>query len=541
VSLLVASSYAIQNISGIQPDYIDTSNGSLFDGFGMVGYRTDDNVRYISFEIEEEVFLCVCTIKHGGCDEHGLCNTSGQCFAFTNSADSSNGYKAGKGCFSSAQGRMQCLKKGEVCHCCVGNLCNQGLLETSTTSNNYYTSVILIISVFIGFVILSIVVGLLVRRYHVKRMQELEKQREAGRLEGGLRATRIGESTLADWMNSATSGSGSGLPFLVQRTMARQITLTNCIGKGRYGAVWKGMWQGEPIAVKVFASRDEQSWARETEYNTVMLRHSNILGYIASDMISRESDTELWLVCYYHPLGSLYEYLQRTELDHQLMLQLCLSAANGLAHLHTDIVGVCGKAAIAHRDIKSKNILVKNDLTCCIADLGLAVTHNSEEDQINIPKNNRVGTKRYMSPEVLDETLNTSSFECFKQADVYSFGVVWEIARRCVSGGLVEEYNPPFYDVVNYDPSFEEMRKVVSVDNYRPVIPNRWSSDPSLSLLSKLLRETWCKNPSNRLTIHRLAPAITKEIYPSNDMDPLLSLAPKVDEKTYARNLLEKE
>ena len=32
-----------------------------------------------------------------------------------------------------------------------------------------------------------------------------------------------------------------------------------------------------------------------------------------------------------------------------------------------------GKQAMAHRDIKSKNILVKRDGSCCIADLGLAV------------------------------------------------------------------------------------------------------------------------------------------------------------------------
>ncbi len=30
--------------------------------------------------------------------------------------------------------------------------------------------------------------------------------------------------------HSCTSGSGSGLPFLVQRTVARQITLSECVG-----------------------------------------------------------------------------------------------------------------------------------------------------------------------------------------------------------------------------------------------------------------------------------------------------------------------
>ena len=83
-------------------------------------------------------------------------------------------------------------------------------------------------------------------------------------------------------------------------------------GKGRYGEVWKGNFKGETVAVKKFASRDEQSWARETEvYNTMMLRHENILGYLGSDMTSKNNtETVLWLVSYYHPLGSLYEFLQ---------------------------------------------------------------------------------------------------------------------------------------------------------------------------------------------------------------------------------------
>lgn len=59
-----------------------------------------------------------------------------------------------------------------------------------------------------------------------------------------------------------------------------------------------------------------------------------------------------------------------------------------------------GKPAIAHRDLKSKNILVKSNLTCAIGDLGLAVRHDIKTDTVDIPSNHRVGTKRYMSPEV---------------------------------------------------------------------------------------------------------------------------------------------
>lgn len=60
----------------------------------------------------------------------------------------------------------------------------------------------------------------------------------------------------------------------------------------------------------------------------------------------------------------------------------------------------------------------------------------SDTNEVDIPPNLRVGTKRYMPPEVLDETLNRSYFQSFIMADMYSFGlIVWEMARRCISGG----------------------------------------------------------------------------------------------------------
>lgn len=65
---------------------------------------------------------------------------------------------------------------------------------------------------------------------------------------------------------------------------------------------------------------------------------------------------------------------------------------------------------------------------------------------------------------------------------MYAFSLVlWEMCRRTLSQGIADDYQPPYYDAVNSDPSFDEMRKVVCVDSYRPEIPNRWHSDQVLT------------------------------------------------------------
>lgn len=108
---------------------------------------------------------------------------------------------------------------------------------------------------------------------------------------------------------------------------------------------------------------------------------------------------------------------------------------------------------------------------------------------------------RYMAPEVLDDSINMKHFESFKRADIYAMGLVfWEIANRCSMGGehrgeapgvrrrcwwcqhpvclpgIHEDYQLPYYDLVQSDPSVEEMRKVVCEQKLRPNIPNRWQS-----------------------------------------------------------------
>lgn len=215
------------------------------------------------------------------------------------------------------------------------------------------------------------------------------------------------------------SGSGSGYPLLVQRTFSKQIELKECIGKGRYGEVWKGVFHSEEVAVKIFFSRDEPSWKREIEiYSTVMLKNENILPFIGSDVTSVNSCTQLWLVTAYFELGSLFDYLNNHTLKLNEMLSVMISIASGITHLHTEIFGTQGKPAIAHRDIKSKNILMKTQSTCCIADFGLAVTHK-QTGSLNIAFNYRVGTKRYMAPEVLDGSLKENSLLSYTMADMY--------------------------------------------------------------------------------------------------------------------------
>lgn len=62
----------------------------------------------------------------------------------------------------------------------------------------------------------------------------------------------------------------------------------------------------------------------------------------------------------------------------------------------------------------------------------------SENNEVDVPPNTRQGTKRYMAPEVLEESLISYHFDAYRKSDMYAFGLVmWEICRRCATNGEI--------------------------------------------------------------------------------------------------------
>jgi bone morphogenetic protein receptor type-2 len=112
------------------------------------------------------------------------------------------------------------------------------------------------------------------------------------------------------------------------------------------------------------------------------------------DRIGIDGTTEYLIVLSYVERGSLADFLQENTLEWASLCRMIHSAAAGLAHLHADFTKggeeSCSvlvfilqlnfqnssdqsKPAIAHRDVNSRNVLVKADLTCCLVDFGFAM------------------------------------------------------------------------------------------------------------------------------------------------------------------------
>jgi len=150
-------------------------------------------------------------------------------------------------------------------------------------------------------------------------------------------------------------------------------------GRGRYGTVWKASLDevvGGHVAVKVFNPSTRNFFNNERDiYSLPFMDHANIVGFVGhQEFHSSAGPVQYRLILEYAPYGSLQDFLRQNSIDWATLCQMGRSVARGLAHLHADY---CRddekKLSVAHRDVNSRNVLVKADMTCCLCDLGFAI------------------------------------------------------------------------------------------------------------------------------------------------------------------------
>ncbi|KXJ83674.1 lymphokine-activated killer T-cell-originated protein kinase [Aedes albopictus] len=180
-----------------------------------------------------------------------------------------------------------------------------------------------------------------------------------------------------------------------------------------------------PWAIKMLSRRNDPEHAklfgdRLTEEAGILkqLSHPNIVGYRGFD--SLEAGKEYIAMEYCNT--SLGDLLQ-TRYDEGLgpleaakIQRMSLDILNALDYLHTE-------ALILHGDLKSFNILVKNDFEVCkLCDFGVSLPLTKEGFLDTEKKKDAqyVGTGIWSAPEVLEEDVTLIS----SKADIFSFGLV---------------------------------------------------------------------------------------------------------------------
>uniref|UniRef100_UPI00398ECCB4 bone morphogenetic protein receptor type-2-like isoform X2 n=1 Tax=Pristiophorus japonicus TaxID=55135 RepID=UPI00398ECCB4 len=299
--------------------------------------------------------------------------------------------------------------------------------------------------------------------------------------------------------------SRSTTPLMAEGNLMT-IELTEVIGHGRYGIVWKGLQTQRQVAVKMFSAVDHQHYANErTVHSLPLMEHENIVKFLNAGERQHNSTVDYLLVTEYYPGGSLHSYLTNHSNDWRSTLKLAHSLTAGLSFLHTETwCNGFHKPVVVHRDLTSHNVLVKEDGTCVISDFGVATAVSSHNMGTHrTARVYTVGTHRYMAPEILDGSINLHDCETtLKQADVYSLALVlWEIFMKCADlfpGGATPDFQAAFEAEIGRNPTFQQMVTMVSKRRQRPTFPPKWKESNMCVL--ETIRDCWDHDSDARLT-----------------------------------------
>ncbi|XP_058127838.1 activin receptor type-2A-like [Anopheles ziemanni] len=283
----------------------------------------------------------------------------------------------------------------------------------------------------------------------------------------------------------------------------RPIDLKDIKARGRFGVVWRAQLGNQEVAVKIFPMQERQSWITEQDiFKLPRMNHPNILEFIGCEKRVDMASTDFWLITAYCENGSLCDFLKAHTVSWTDLCKIASTMARGLTHLHEEVQGTRTdglKPSIAHRDFKSKNVLLKADLTACIADFGLALVFTPGKSCGDT--HGQVGTRRYMAPEVLEGAINFTR-DAFLRIDVYACGLVlWELVSRCtVHGGPVDEYRLPFETELGPHPTLEEMQENVVTKKLRPRIFDPWRNHAGLNAICETMEDCWDHDAEARLS-----------------------------------------